>query len=212
MTSIIIADDHTMFRESLRKILTFEVIAEVVAEASNGTELLALLDTYHPEIILMDISMPFMDGIEATQKAIEKQPDLKILALSSFGDVKYCYRMIEAGAKGFIVKNAHISELVSAIIEISNGGNWYSTELIQKIITNLYKTSKEIDKTATLSKRELIVLKLICESYTNNQIAKKLYVSNDTVKWHRSNLLLKTNSRNTAGLVLYAIRNNLIEL
>jgi len=212
MTSIILAVDHTMFRESLRKLLTFDVIAEVIAEASNGAELLALLDTYHPEIILMDISMPFMTGIEAMQKAIEKQPDLKIIALSSFGDEKYYYKLLEAGVKGLIVKNAHISELVNAIVEISNGGNWYSTELIQKIITNLHRTRKEEGMTSILSKRELNVLKLICESYTNDQIAKELYISYNTVKCHRSNLLLKTNSSNTAGLILYAIRNNLIEM
>jgi DNA-binding NarL/FixJ family response regulator len=211
MTSIIIADDHTMFRESIRKILTLEVIGNVIAEASNGNELLALLDSYAPEIILMDISMPFMDGIEATHKALEKQPNLKILALSSFGDEKYYYSMLEAGAKGFVVKNAHISELVNAIVEISKGGNWYSAELIQKIVKNLHKTAIEI-ATTSLSEREIIVLKLICESYTNDEIAKKMFVSYDTVKWHRSNLLLKTKSTNTAGLVLYAIRQNLITL
>ncbi len=211
MIKIVITDDHRMFRESLRKILTIENVAEVIAEASNGIELLELLDEYHPQIILMDISMPGMDGIEATKKAIEKQPDVKVLTLSSFGDEKYYFSMVEAGAKGFVLKSAGIVELKNAIAEIAKGGSWFSTELIQKVITNLNaKPKKKI--VSTLSERELEILKLICESLTNEQIAKKINISFDTVKWHRANILDKTACTNTAGLVIYAIRNKLIEI
>lgn len=211
MTKIIIADDHRMFRESLRKILTIEKVADVIAEASDGIELLELLDEYRPKIILMDIAMPGMDGIEATKKALEKQPDIKVISLSSFGDEKYYYSMVEAGAKGFVLKTAGIVELESAIIEVAKGGNWFSNELIQKLIVSISaKPKKEV--TSVLSERELEILRLICKCLTNEQIAKKINISFDTVKWHRANILTKTACTNTAGLVIYAIKNNLIEI
>ena len=211
MITLIIADDHRMFRESLRKILTMENIAEVIAEASNGKELISLLDEHQPDIILMDIAMPLMDGIEATKKAIEKQPDVKVLALSSFGDEKYYYSMLEAGGKGFVLKNAGIMELQNALVEVSKGGSWFSTELIQKVIANLNAKPKKSDA-LILSEREIEILRLICQSLTNDQIAEKLNVSFDTVKWHRSNILSKTNCVNSVGLVFYAIKNKLIDM
>jgi DNA-binding NarL/FixJ family response regulator len=211
MTKIIIADDHMMFRESLRKILTIEKVADVIAEASNGFELLELLDTLRPEIVLMDISMPGMDGIEATRKAMEKQPELKVLTLSSFGDEKYCFSMIDAGAKGFVLKTAGISELQSAIIDVARGGSWFSNDLIQKVVANFNGKQKK-NVSSVLSERELEILRLICESYTNDKIAEKINISYDTVKWHRANILNKTSCTNTAGLVIYAIKNKLIEI
>jgi DNA-binding NarL/FixJ family response regulator len=211
MTKIIIADDHRMFRESLKKILTIEKVAEVLAEASNGIELLELLDQYNPDIILMDIAMPGMDGIEATKKALEKQPGVKVLTLSSFGDEKYYFNMVEAGAKGFVVKNAGLIELQNAIAEVAKGGSWFSTELIQKVVTNLNAKPKK-KTVSTLSEREVEILKYICESLTNEQIAEKVNLSIDTVKWHRANILSKTGCSNAAGLVIYAIKNKLIEI
>ncbi len=211
MVKIIITDDHRMFRESLTKILVYENVAEVLAEASNGIELLSLLDKFHPDVILMDISMPEMDGVEATRKAIEKQPDVIVLTLSSFGDEKYCFSMIEAGAKGFVLKTAGISELQNAIAEVVKGGSWFSTELVQKVIINLGNKSLKI-KESLLSERELEILRLICESYTNEKIAEKINISFDTVKWHRANILSKTGCANTAALVIYAIRNKYFEI
>jgi len=211
MVTLIIADDHRMFRESLRKILTMENIAKVIAEASNGNELLTILETKNPKIILMDIAMPGMDGIEATKRALEMQPDLMILALSSFGDEKYYFKMLEAGAKGFVLKNAGINELQNAIEEISKGGTWFSPELIQKVILNLNSKQKQ-NNNLILSEREIEILKLICESLTNEQIADKLNISFDTVKWHRANIMTKTKCTNTVGLVFYAIKNKLVEI
>ena len=199
-----------MFRESLCKILTFENVAEVIAEASTGVELLKLLDEHRPDIILMDISMPEMDGIEATKKAIEKQPNVKVLTLSSFGDENYYYNMLEAGAKGFVLKNAGILELKDAILEVSKGGSWFSPELIRKVITKLNIKTRKVS--SNLSDREMEILKLICESLTNEQIADRLSISFDTVKWHRANIMTKTTCTNTASLVLYAIRNKIIDI
>lgn len=211
MIKVIIADDHRMFRESLRKILTIEKVVEVLAEASNGIELLELLDQYKPDMILMDIAMPDMDGIEATKKTLGKQPNVKILALSSFGDEKYYFSMVEAGAKGFVIKNAGLVELQNAISEVAKGGSWFSSELIQKVVANINAKPKK-NKLTELSERELEILKLICESHTNEQIAEKINLSIDTVKWHRANIISKTDCSNTAGLVIYAIKNKLIEI
>lgn len=210
MIQIILADDHRMFRESIAKLLTVENIAHVLAQAANGKEVLELLETNKPDLVLMDIDMPEMDGIEATKNAIAKYPDLKILALSSFGDEKYYFKMVEAGAKGFVLKNASLGELKNAVKEVANNGSWFSSELLQKIIINI---SSQSDSTKSeLTNREAEILKLICESYTNEQIAEKINLSYDTVKWHRANLLSKTQCSNTAGLVIYAIKNKIIEV
>jgi len=211
MIKLVLADDHKMFRQSLSKILSLEKIAEVLAEVSNGIELLEILDKFKPDIILMDIDMPQMDGIEATKKALIKQPDVKVITLSSFGEEKYYFSMIEAGAKGFVLKNAGIEELQSAIIEVSNGGSWFSSSLLQSVILHL--SSRPVKSShSELTEREIGVLKLICESLTNEQIADKINLSYDTVKWHRANILSKTGCSNTAGLVIYAIKNKIIEI
>lgn len=211
MIKILIADDHRMFRESIRNILTTEKVAEVLAEACNGEELLELLDNFQPDIVLMDISMPQMDGIIATKKAIQKQPGLKVLALSGFDDDKYYYSMIEAGVKGFVLKNSGIAELKNAINEVYKNNSWFSSELLQKVINKL-NTKPKKNKSTELSDRELEVLHFICESLTNEQIASKMNLSFETVKWHRANILSKTSCTNTAGLVIYAIKNELIEI
>lgn len=211
MIKLIITDDHIMFRESISKMLALKKTAEVIAEAGNGNELIALLDNHKPDLVLMDISMPEMDGIEATKKAIEKQPGLKILILSSFGEEQYYFNMVEAGAKGFVLKNASISELEKAIKEVANGGSWFSSELLQKIILNISsKPKKEIG--IDLSDRELEILKLICDNLTNEQIAEKVNLSYDTVKWHRANILSKTGCNNAVGLLLFALKNKIIEI
>ena len=209
MIKIILADDHRIFRESLRKLLATEQIADVIAEAGDGKQLLELLEKHEPDLIIMDISMPNMDGVETTKKALERYPDLKILTLSSFSDEKYYYKMVEAGVKGFVLKNSGIAELEQAIHEVSTGGSWFSNELLQKVIVSIGKPKmKETD----ISEREIEILQSICNGFTNDQIAEKIHLSPETIKWHRNNLLAKTGSTNTAALVLYSIKNKLIEI
>jgi DNA-binding NarL/FixJ family response regulator len=209
MIKVILADDHKIFRESLRKMLVSESIADVIAEAGNGKQLLDLLEEHTPDVVVMDISMPVMDGVETTKMALQKNPQLKILTLSSFGDEKYYYKMVEAGVKGFVIKSSGISELEQAITEIHEGGCWFSNELLRKVIVNIGKSpAKELE----VSDRELETLKLICDGLTNDQIAEKLHLSPETIKWHRNNLLSKTGCNNTAALVMYAIKNGLIHI
>jgi DNA-binding NarL/FixJ family response regulator len=212
MINVVIVDDHKMFRESLQKMFHVEGFAKVLGEASNGKECLALLENVQPDVLLMDISMPVMDGIDAAKKAVELYPDIKILTLSSFGDEHYYYTMIEAGVKGFVLKSAGITELMQAINEVAAGGCWFSNELLRKVIANIGKGTAKDKVAVELSERELQVLGCICNGLTNDQIATELNLSYDTIKWHRANILSKTNTVNTAALVMYAIKNKFIQV
>ena len=211
MLKLIVVDDHRMFRESISKMLISEGIANVIAEANNGKEFLLVLEKQLPDIVLMDISMPIMDGIEATQIALKKYHDLNILALSMFGDENYYYSMVEAGAKGFVLKSASLTELENAITEISKGGSWFSADLLQRLIIKINAKTKQ-QNTLEFSDREAEIIKLICEGLTNEQIASKINLSYDTIKWHRANINSKTGCNNTASLVMYAIKNNLVTI
>lgn len=208
MIKIVLVDDHSIFRESLKRLLIAEKIADVVAEAKNGIEFLKIIDSIIPDLVLMDIAMPGMDGIEAAKKGIEKMPNLKIIALTMYGDEKYYYKMIESGVKGFVLKNVDIKDLENAITEVASGGSWFSNELLRKIIVTMSKC--KLSERLTI--REIEVLKLICNGLSSEQIAKELNLSYDTIKWHRSNILSKTGCKNTASLIMHSIRTSLVEL
>jgi DNA-binding NarL/FixJ family response regulator len=139
--TIIIVDDHLIFRQGLKTIITMENIANVIGEASNGLELLELLTHLKPDMVLMDIDMPLMNGLEATEKALELIPDLKIIAFSMFNDEEYYYKMIDRGVKGFILKTSGINELENAIKNVMLGDSYFSNELLRKINNNLGRTS-----------------------------------------------------------------------
>lgn len=213
---ILLVDDHDMFREGVKLLLSSSDIAEVVAEAKNGKEFLEMVEKINPDVVLLDISMPEMDGIEASKIAFKRFPGLKILTLTMFGDEKYYYQMIQYGIKGFVLKSAGISELMKAIKEVAAGGNYFSNELLYKLISNLNSIKLAYNsKDAAfekISKRELEVLQEIAGGLSNDEIGEKLHISPTTVRSHRSNLLLKTGSNNTASLIMYAIKNKLIEI
>jgi DNA-binding NarL/FixJ family response regulator len=209
---LFLVDDHKIFREGLKNLIEIEQIGQVVAEAANGQEFLNKLSEPLPDLVLMDISMPILDGIEATRKAREKHPDLVVLALSMHGDEEYYYKMIEAGVKGFLLKDSGIKEIEKAIRSVVDGDSYFSNELLRKIITGMNKKSHEtVPEKDGLSGREIEVLGLICEGLTNDEIGDKLCISAQTVKGHRSNLLAKTNCKNSASLVMYAIKNKLVQ-
>jgi DNA-binding NarL/FixJ family response regulator len=208
---IIIADDHQLFRNGLKILLNSIPYFEVTGEASNGEEFLKLLKTLPADIALMDINMPEMDGIEATRKSLKVCPDLRIIALSMYGEEEYYYKMVDAGAKGFLLKDSDISEVKEAILAVSKGGSYFSQELLYHVIQRIKHREHE-SKTANLSKREKEILAKICEGLSNQEIADALFISKRTVDKHRANLLGKTNSKNTASLILFAIRNKLIEI
>jgi len=208
---LVLADDHQLFRNGLRILLDAFDEFEVIGEAGNGEDLVKIVGNCGCDVVLVDIDMPLMDGIEATRLSIEARPDIKVIALSMYGEEEYYYKMIEAGAKGFILKDSDISEVKEAIIAVNNGGNYFSQELLYNVIQKI-KTRETESKLANLSKREKEILLKICEGMSNQEIADALFISKRTVDKHRANLLSKTNSKNTASLILHAIKNKIIEI
>ena len=211
--AIIIVDDHLIFRQGLKTLFTIENIATVIGEASNGIEFIELLSHLKPDLVLMDIDMPHMNGMEATQKAMAMMPDLKIIAFTMFGDEDYYYKMVELGVKGFILKSSGINELEKAVHDVMEGESYFSNEVLRNIITNFgRKNTSKSNESANLTNREMQVLQQICLGLNNEEIAQKLFISAKTVKSHRSNLLDKTRCKNTPALILYAVKNKIIEL
>lgn len=210
---IVIADDHTLFRNGLRTLLNVSGRYDVVGEAANGLELLALLETVSPDIILLDIDMPEMNGIEAAGKALAKYPDMKIITLSMYGEEDYYFKMVSLGVKGFVLKNSDIDEVQGAIDAVMDGGSYFSQELLFNLVSNLKNSSDNIPASEEeLSEREREILLLICKGLSNQEIGDELFISKRTVDKHRANILAKTNCKNTANLVVYAIKNKLVEI
>jgi len=211
--TIIIVDDHLIFRQGLKSIISQENFAIVIGEASNGLEFLELLKTTKPDLVLMDIDMPHMNGLEATEKALKMIPELKVIAFTMFSDEEYYYKMIDKGVKGFILKTSGIQELENAIIEVMLGESYFSNELLRKIINNFSNRNNVTDSIIhSFTDREMEILQLICLGMCNDEIANKLFISPKTVKSHKSNLLEKTVSKNIQGLILFAIKNKIVKL
>lgn len=210
---IALVDDHALFRNGLKLLLDNANNHKVTIEASNGQEFLDQINaTNQPDIVLMDISMPVMDGIEATQKLLEKYPEVKVIALSMFGEEDYYFKMVNAGVKGFLLKNSDIKEVVEAIEQVMKGNSYFSQELLCNVIKNLNPHKEQQSEELTLSKRELQVLQELCKGLSNQEIADNLFISKRTVDKHRASLLSKTNSKNATNLILYAIKNKLISI
>ncbi|HBH49696.1 MAG TPA: DNA-binding response regulator [Bacteroidales bacterium] len=189
-------------------------LANIIGEVNDGDELLPLLEKQLPDLILMDIDMPRMNGIIATKKALNRYPGLKILALSMFGEHKYYYQMIEAGAHGFLLKSANKAELEKAISEVINGQNYFSQELLEEMVNHLYTPREKKDKktSVSLSAKELEIVKYLAQGFSNDEIAEKIFLSAKTIANYRNNMLQKTGCKNSTNLVFYAIKNNLIQM
>jgi DNA-binding NarL/FixJ family response regulator len=209
---IIIVDDHTLFRNGLRILLNNLENYRVIGEAANGRQFLSLLESEVPDLVLLDINMPVMDGIEAATLAHEKYPGLKIITLSMYGEEDYYYKMVNAGVKGFVLKNSDIKEVKTALDVVFDGGSFFSSELLQNLVNSLKSTAKSKETHTELSEREMEILILICQGLSNQEIGDKLFISKRTVDKHRANILEKSDSKNTAQLVVYAIKNKLVEL
>lgn len=204
---VALVDDHQLFRSGINFIINETDDIEIAFEASNGQEFLENLTYIQPDVVLMDINMPIVDGVEATRRALEKFPDLKVLVLSMFGEVDYYNTMIDLGVKGFILKDIDSDELIDSIRKVNNGGSYFSQELLLQLIKNK-PTGEQID----LTRREKEVLELICLGLSNQEISDKLFISQRTVERHRSSLLFKTESKNSVSLVVYSIKNGLVKI
>lgn len=207
MKKAIIVDDHKIFRESLAYLLANQTNLEVLAQANNGWEFVDILKLEKPDIVLLDIEMPVMDGIEATRRAISMYPDIKILVLSMHNDEEFYSSMIDLGVKGFILKEADSLEVKRAIEEVLGGSLYFS----QDLLINLLKKRKDTVQ-FDLTQREKEVLAMIAKGHSNAEIAERLFISARTVEKHRAELLLKTESKNSISLVVYAIKNGLVSI
>jgi DNA-binding NarL/FixJ family response regulator len=211
---IVLVDDELLFRKGILFLLEREDNIEVVYEASNGIELIDFLNqaTTLPDIVITDLKMPFLDGVEATKIIHKEFPEIKIIALTSYDSNSFVANMIDMGASSYIVKNATPQELIKTITEVARKGFFYN-ENVMKIIQEDFTTNKNNKKGITnhfLTNREVEILQLICEQKTTAEIGEILFISPRTVEGHRNNLLLKTESKNIAGLVFYAIQNNIV--
>lgn len=206
MIKIIIADDHSLIRDGLRSMLEKDDLCSIVGEAANGNELLELLKTVKCDVVCTDISMPEMDGIEATRQIVKNYPKVKVMCLSMHEEAAFIKQMMEVGAVGYVFKDSSSEELKNAIQAIHSGKKYFNQKLFD-ILLNMESSGKQI---SVLSSREKEILKLIAEEYTNPEIAEKLFLSVRTVDTHRQNLIQKLDVKNTAGLVKYAIKSGLV--
>lgn len=223
MLKIVLADDHKIIRDGIKALLHGEPTLMVVGEASDGLELIELLSHIKDvDVALVDINMPRMDGFEVVEIIKAKYPSVKVLVLSMLDHENYVSRIMGSGAYGYILKNTGKEELTHAIHMVAKGSYYICTEISMNLLRRLRQVSYSSGSEAVaeplpeksggnLSKREMEVLKLIAEGYTNAEIADKLFTSKRTIESHRQNLLEKTQSNNTATLIKYAIHNGLVE-
>ena len=204
---VIIADDHSLFRQGLKLILMELNDIEVIADVPNGKELVEIAGILEPDLVIMDINMPFLNGIEASKILARDHPEIKILVVSMYGDEQYYNSVIENGVKGFILKDADNSELKTAVRDILNGKTYFSQELLLRLIRN-----KQTPANINLTSREQEILELICQGLGTAEISAKLFLSDRTIENHKANLFAKTGCKNSLSLVIFAFKNNLVSL
>ena len=211
---IILADDHQLVLDGMRSMLQALEGFSIVAEARNGLEVLEAARKTEFDVILMDIEMPQLNGIEATRILLAEQPDAKVLALTMFNEKGIIVKVMEAGAKGYVLKNANFHELVEAIQKVASGQNFISSDVIatlmEKDSVRVESSKTEIDA-GSLTKREIEILKLIAQGFSNKEIGEKLFISHRTVDTHRTNLLDKLEVKNIAGLIRFAMKNGFLD-
>ena len=208
---IIIADDHTMFLQGIVSLLENEENITILGKAENGKAVLKIIENTLPDIILLDISMPEMDGIEVTKIIKQKFPSIKILIVSTHSNIQMIAKLIRIGADGYLLKNAEKRELLHALNTIQKGESYFCKEVEEKNEENNLKIKSETLQITELSNREKEILILIAQEFTGNEIAEKTFISLNTVNTHRRNLISKLNVKNTAGLVKYAIEYGLLD-
>jgi len=214
---IAIADDQILFRQSLSMLIAQDNRFELLFDANNGKHFLEIQQNISviPHVALIDIEMPEMDGIELLEELKKSYPDLKVLILSAYSNDRLIARLIQMGASGYLLKNCDKDELIHAIVTVHEKG-FYINEQTLKAIQSGSNKRLDIKDVHTnpfnLTQREIEVLQLICKEMSNMEIAEKLFISPRTVDGHRYNLLLKTGAKNTAGLVLFAVKNNIVEV
>ncbi len=210
--SILIADDHTIMRHALKGSLNREPGIRVVADTNNGREAIQLAKKHSPDIVILDINMPKLNGIETAEELVKHNPGIKILALSMYCDPYYIHRMIQAGARGFIIKTCTFSELLRAVKAITGGSRYFCPEARETLAASPPEIQATPSVIARLTDREIEILQQIAEGFTSLKISETLYISKRTVDIHRANIMKKLNINTIAGLTIFAIREKVIEV
>lgn len=212
---IILADDHELFRDGFGVMIKKQPEVDLIAEAKNGEELLLRVKEHGPDVVITDIKMPKVDGLEVMKRMKEEYPHIGVIALTSFDEENLLMDMLEAGAKGYLLKSAHKEEIVEAIKAVYQDKNYYcnqtNVKLAQLIARSGFHPHRK-QKKVVFNDREQQIIPLICEGYTNKEIATKLFLGKRTVETHREHILEKMDVKNTAGVVIYAIRHGLYKI
>nr|WP_295973934.1 response regulator transcription factor [uncultured Bacillus sp.] len=224
-TRIVIIDDHQLFREGVKRILEFEKSFEVVAEGNDGTEAMELVEKYHPDVVLMDINMPNVNGIEATQQLIDNFPDSKVIILSIHDDENYVTHALKTGASGYMLKEMDADALIEAIKVVADGGSYLHPKVTHNLVKeyrrlaseegsgNQFLRQMEIRRPLhLLTRRECEVLQLLADGKSNRAIGDALFISEKTVKNHVSNILQKMNVNDRTQAVVVAIKKGWVEV
>jgi len=211
---ITIADDHSLFRKGLISMFKDMDDFRVIGEAGNGKELLKIIKQKTPDVILLDLKMPLMDGVEVTEYVRKNYPEIKIVVLTMYDNQKFIIHLVELGANGYLLKNTDPDEMEKTIRKVINEGfyfNKYVVSVMRNTILNQGKNKPSFEAEVDFTKKELQILEMICMQYTNAEIAKKLHRSARTIEGYRKQILGKIGAKNTAGMVLYAVKHGLIE-
>lgn len=212
MIKIMIADDHSMIREGLKQLLELEGDMMVVAEASDGEECLKKLNTCSPQVLLLDINMPNVNGLQVLQELKNKKDKPKVLILTVHNEVDYLLKAVEIGVDGYLLKDSESSELKKAIQIVANGESYIQPDLIPSLNAKMIEKNTDNDKIQSLTKRELQVLKLLSIGNYNKEIAEELGISERTVKNHVSNIFKKIDVTDRTQAAVFSIRNNIISI
>ena len=210
---ILLADDHIVMRSGLRALLDRQPNLEVVGESENGRETIALAASLKPDVVVMDVGMPILNGIEATQTIVTQCPTIAVVILSMHADESYVMRALKAGARGYLLKDSAAADLIGAIQAISQGKSFFSPKVSRILAEDYVRVLKQRDAVDTydlLTSREREILQLLAEGKANKEVATALNISPYTVETHRGHILQKLNLHNSAELVLYAVRKGII--
>ncbi len=213
--NVLLADDHTIVRQGIRSLLATEPDIEVVGEAENGRQAVQMAKSLSPDIVMMDIAMPQLNGLEATRQIVKEGVPTKVLVLSSYSDDEYVHQLTEAGATGYLIKQTAANDLIKAIREAYKGNAFFSPSISRRLLDyyreSYLKGRSPIKHNDQLTPRELEVLQLVAEGRVNKQIAADLGISIKTVEKHRQQVMNKLNIHDVAGLTRYAIARGIIE-
>ncbi len=216
MIKIVLVEDHQMFREGIKVIIDQIPDLNMIAEFENGKQLLEQMPNLDFDVLVTDIEMPEMSGIDLTKIVCSNYPNIKVMALSMYNDNKYYYELITAGAKGFVLKQSSVDELEKGIREVYAGNSFFSEKLLYNVIQNMQHIEKNLlDEKLNLlqlTDKEVSLLRHICQGFANKEIADKMFLSIKTIESNKARLMRKTNTKNNAGLIIWAVKNKIIEL